>query len=159
MTISEWNKLDPDVRNVDSYSLFRKNLLVFIRPIENSLYSIYDPLCIKVLHRLRLSFSHLREHKFKHNFADTVNPLYLCSLETESTEHYFLRCHNYVTFRTTLMNELSCINSKFNTLEFDELVRTTLYGDKHFDNDSNLKMLTVTINFIKQTQRSEQALY
>ena len=56
-TISEWNKLDPDVRNVDTYSLFRKNLLAFIRPIENSIYSIYDPLGIKLLHRLRLGLS------------------------------------------------------------------------------------------------------
>ena len=33
-TISEWNKLDPDVRNVDTYSLFCKNLLAFVAPIE-----------------------------------------------------------------------------------------------------------------------------
>ena len=39
-TISEWNKLDPDVRNVETYSLCRKNLLAFKRPIENSIYSI-----------------------------------------------------------------------------------------------------------------------
>ena len=49
------------------------------------------------------------------------------------------------------MNELNSKNSKFNTLEPDELVRTILYGDKNFDNDSNLKILTATINFIKQT--------
>ena len=39
--ISEWNKLDTDVRNIETYSLFRKNLLSFIRPIENSIYNIY----------------------------------------------------------------------------------------------------------------------
>ena len=49
-TISEWNKLDSDVRNVETYSLFGKNLLASIRPIENSIYSIYDPLGIKLLH-------------------------------------------------------------------------------------------------------------
>ena len=37
-----WGKLDTDVRNVKTYLLFRKNLLAFIRPIENSIYSIYD---------------------------------------------------------------------------------------------------------------------
>ena len=57
------------------------------------------------------------------------------------------------------MNELNSINSTFNTLEPDELVRTILYGDKNFDNDSELKILTLIINFIKQTQRFEQALY
>ena len=105
-TISERNKSDPDVRNVDTYSLFRKNLLAFIRPTENSFYSIYDPVGMKLLNRLRQGFSHLREHKFKHSFADTVNPLCSCYLETESTKDYFLRCHNYVTFRTTLMYKI-----------------------------------------------------
>ena len=31
-------------------------------------------------------------HKFRHNFADTLNPLCSCSLETEVKEHYFLCC-------------------------------------------------------------------
>ena len=158
-TISEWNKLNPDVRNVDTYSLFRKNFLTFIRPVENSPYRIYDSLGIELLHRLRLGFSHLCEYKFKYNFADTLNPLCSCSLEIESTEHYFLRCRNYVTFRATLMNELNSTNSKFNTLEPDKLVRTIFYRDKSFDNDSNLKILTAITNFIKQTWRFEQVLY
>ena len=108
-TISERNKLDPDVRNVETYSLFRKNILAIIMPIENSTYSIYDPLGIKLLHRLRLGFSHLREHKFWHNFASTVNPLCSCYLDIESAEYYIIRCHNYATFRTILMNELNSI--------------------------------------------------
>ena len=87
-TISEWNKLDPGSRKVKTYSLFRKNLLPFIRPIEDSIYSIYDPLGIKLVHRLRLGLSHLREHKFRHNFADTMNPLCSCYLEIDSTESY-----------------------------------------------------------------------
>ena len=76
-----------------------------------------------------------------------MSPLCSCSLEIESTEHYFLRCHNYVTFRTTLMNELDSITSTFNTLEPDQLVRTILYGETKIvnDNDSNLKVLTTTI--------------
>ena len=140
-------------------SLFPKNFLAFIRPITNSLYTIYDPLGIKLFHRLQLGFSHLCEHKFKHNFADTVNPLCSYSLAIESTKYYFLRCYIYVTFCTTLMSELNSINSQFNTLEPDELVRTILNGDKNVNNDSNLKIFTVNVNFIKQTQGFEQALY
>ena len=48
------------------------------------------------------------------------------------------------------MNELNSTNSKFKTLEPVELVRTILYGEKRFDNDSNFKILTPTINFIKK---------
>ena len=85
LTTTEWNKLDFDVRNVDTYSFFCKNLFAFIRLIANSLWSIYDPLGIKLLHRLRLGFSHLLENKFKHNFADTVNPL--CSSFFRNWKH------------------------------------------------------------------------
>ena len=37
------------------------------------------------------------------------------------------------------MNELGSVNRKFNTLDLDELIRTILYVDKNFDNDSNFK--------------------
>ena len=49
---------------------------------------------VRLLNILRLGFSHLREHKFTQNFADTLNTLYECSLEIEDTEHYFQRCQN-----------------------------------------------------------------
>ena len=62
---NEWNKLDPDIRNLDSHVKFRKRLLHFIRPSEKSIFNIYDPLGSKLLNRLRLGFSHLRELKFR----------------------------------------------------------------------------------------------
>ena len=40
--------------------------------------------------RLRLGVSHLREHKCKHSFQDTLNPLCSCELNIESTSSYFL---------------------------------------------------------------------
>ena len=94
LTITEWNKLDTDIKNIDSHVMFRKKLLTFIRPLENDTYEIYDPLGVRLLNRLRLGFSYLREHKFRHNFADTLNPLCSCSFETEDAEHYFLRYQN-----------------------------------------------------------------
>ena len=84
-TVNEWNKLDSDIKNSDSYEMFHKNLLAFIRPVGNNMYGIYDPFVVKLINRLRLGFSHLRQHKFRHNFADTVNPLCSCTLETENT--------------------------------------------------------------------------
>ena len=82
--------------------MFRKKLLAFIRPLENDTYGIYDPLGVILLNILRLGFSNLREHKFKHNFADTLNPLCSCSFENEDTEHYFLRCQNNLSFAQPL---------------------------------------------------------
>ena len=90
-TVNEWNKLDSDINNSDSYAIFREKLLAFIRSVGNSMYGIYDTIGVELINRLRLAFCHLREHKFRHNFADNVNPLCSCTLETEKTEHFFLR--------------------------------------------------------------------
>lgn len=69
--IREWNKLNPKTRNCESYASFRKSILNNIRPSENSLFNIHNPTGVKLLSRLRLGFSHLNEHKFRHNFEDT----------------------------------------------------------------------------------------
>ena len=53
-------------------------VLNFISPIGNSTYKIYDLLGIKLSTSLRLRFSHLSEHKFRHDLADSLSPL--CSV-------------------------------------------------------------------------------
>ena len=61
-----------------SISVFREKILNFIRPSPNSVFDIHNPKGIKLITRLRLGLSHLREHKFKHSFQDTLNPLCNC---------------------------------------------------------------------------------
>ena len=56
-------------------SQFLKNLLNLIRPCSNSIFNIHNPYRIKLLTRLRLGLSHLYDHKFRHCFQDTRNPL------------------------------------------------------------------------------------
>ena len=73
--IIEWNKLDFNVRNSVSLEVFKKSIFKFIRPSPNSIFKIDSPEGIKLLTRLRVGISHLRDHKFKHNFQDTLNPL------------------------------------------------------------------------------------
>ena len=136
-----------------------KGLLTFIRPLENDPRGIYDPHGVRILNRLGLGFRHLKEHKFRHNFADTLNPLCSCSLETEDTEHYFLRCQNNISFRTTLMNDLNNINTAIASLNPNDLLRVNFYEDKSFKKETNCKILTATINFIKDTQRFEKSLF
>ena len=66
---------------------------------------------VRLLNRLRLGFSHLREHRFTQGFTDTLNPLCSCSLETEDTEHYILHCQNNLSLCTTLLNDLNNVNA------------------------------------------------
>ena len=60
--IKEWNKLDSEMRNTETYAPLREILLNFIRPMGNSTYKNYDPLGIILLNRLRLDFNHLSKH-------------------------------------------------------------------------------------------------
>ena len=53
----------------------------------------------KLLTCLRIDFSHLKEHKFKHNFQDSVDPLCSCGNDIESTVHFFLHSPNFTTQR------------------------------------------------------------
>ena len=105
----------------------------------NSSYKIYNLLGIKSLTRLRLGFSHLSEHKFRYNFADPLNPLCSCSLETESTLHFFLRCQNDTTLRRALMTDLKNINDAITSLNESDLLHVMLYGSKNFDINMNYK--------------------
>ena len=50
-TISEWNNLDFKIRYSGSLSIFKTNLLNFIRPCANSIFKIHNPYGIKLLTR------------------------------------------------------------------------------------------------------------
>ena len=96
---------------------------------------------------LRLSFSHLQEHKFKHNFQDTLNLLCSCNIEAESTSHYFMRCHFFDALRATLMNDLRNIDSDLCTLRDENLTNTLLYGNQIHDDKTNQTIL-IHVNLI-----------
>ena len=99
--IIEWNKLDPNIRNSENLVLFKKRILAFIRPSANSTFHCLNP-------RLRVH-CHLRFHKFKHSFQDTLNPISNCGT-VETTIQYLLLCPNFSNERLTLFNKLQSIN-------------------------------------------------
>ena len=97
--ISEWNKLDLNIRNSASLNAFKKRLLNFIRPCANSIFDIHNPLGIKLLTRVFMNINPFHEHKFRHCFQDTLNPLCECAKDIESTMHFFLHCTNFLISR------------------------------------------------------------
>ena len=100
----EWNKLGLNIRNSESLTSFKSKVLKFIRPSENSIFLCNNPKGIQLLTRLRLGLSHLRDHKFKHNFQDTVNLICNCGEDIESLYHYPLHFSLYTNERLALMN-------------------------------------------------------
>ena len=73
--VIELNKLDLNIHNSESLNIFKKNLLKCIRPSGSSVFNCNNLRGVKLLTRLRLGLMHLREHKFKHGFQDTLNPI------------------------------------------------------------------------------------
>ena len=114
--------------------------------MQNPIYDIHDPTGIKFLTRLRLGLSHLNEHKFKHNFRDCLNPLYSCSLEVESTTHFFLHCKYYSDIRKTLLDTVKEIVNKDLTNYSDEyLVNLFLFGSQSYSFNENKEIIEASI--------------
>ena len=156
--IWEWNKLDTSICQAPSYSVFRKALLDFIRPTANSTFGTNDVSGLKLLTRLRVGFSHLREHKFKHNFQDTLNPLCPCSLEAEDTYHFFMRCQSFSNQRNVLFDYLNLINSEILKMSENEIVQVLLFCNKGFSKDMNFRIITSSVRFIKDSKRFDESL-
>ena len=95
---------------------------------ENFLFSIHNPVGVKLLARLRLQMSHLNEHKFRNGFEDTISPMCSNNTEIESNKQFLLRCHFYSSQILELFDELNKINSSFSKLSSKDQVIILLYG-------------------------------
>ena len=147
-TVIEWNKLDLDIRNSVNLISFKSKVLKFIRPSENSIFLCNNPKGIQLLTRLRLGLSHLREHKFKHNFQDTLNPICNCGEDIETSCHYLLHCSLYTNERLALLNIIQDIDKSILELTDSHIVKVLLYGGKFLDISNNTNTLNATIDFL-----------
>ena len=158
-TKMERNKLDWEIKNSESVVTFKKRILSFIRPSASSTFNCHKPRGIKLLWRLRLGLSHLREHKLKHSFQDSLKPFCSCGKgEVQTSSYYLFHCSNYSeewlvllnTMRNTDMFILQLSDSKFTTV--------LLFGDT-IGNNKNTFILNVTIDYIISTGKFDVGLF
>ena len=121
--IWESNKLNLQLHNAKSFKKFRNTLLKLGRPTSELIYKIHHPLGLKLLTRLRLGLSHLNEHRFKHNFKNCINLLWINLLLTY--------CHYYSTLCISFLNA---------QLPEGMFVKTLLCGNLIFDENDNQKI-------------------
>ena len=100
-----------------------------IHPSRRGVFNCYNPRGVKLLTRLRLGLRHLREHKFKHGFRDTFNPIFTFGNHIETVAHFFLPCPYYSNERPTFLNTTRNINGKFFDKNDLQITETLLYGD------------------------------
>ena len=133
--------------------------MAFIRLVQRSVYNAFNPLGLKFLYGLRLRLSHLKEHRFRHDFRDCINPLCSCSLGVENTPHFFLHCQHYSTFRMGLMNKVNQSDGNFSYITDYNKVSLLLYGDSRFDDNKNSFILAVSITYIFEIERFSTSLF
>ena len=158
-SIKEWNILDASIRNADSLSVFKNKILSFIGPSPNSVFNCHLPKGLKFLTRLRLGFSHLREHKFNHNFKDTINPFCSCGYDIETTSHFLLHCPLYSDSRSTFLNNIKKITGELVAKSDINLTNLLLYGDMSLSTENNTSILNFTIEFLLESRRFEEPLF
>ena len=158
-SIIEWNNLDPNLLNLGNSGIFKNNILKFIRPKPNIFFNCCNLKGIRLITRLRLELSHLREHKFKYNFQNCLNPLCSCGSSIESTSHFLLHCFILHDKRHTLLSTLNNIDSKILESNDSYLTQTLLFGSTSFDSETNTLVLNATIDYILSTERFEEPLF
>ena len=112
--------------------MFRNYLIKRIRQLAAPVINIHSLLGLKLLTSLRLGLSHLNEHRFNHHFESCLDPLCTCSLEMESTTHFFLHCHHFNAIRITLNNSLKGIDKDIPKLSDSFLTKAILFGDSKY---------------------------
>ena len=140
--IKEWNKLDSEIRIVETNAFFRKMFPDFIGSTRDTTHHIYNLNEIRLLTKLWLGFRSSLEHKFRHNFADSPNPLCSCSLETDTTLNFFLHCQNYTNLSRAFLTELKNVMY----MSENDLLHVIMYGNKN-------------ISFIEDSEKFDQPLF
>ena len=157
--VIEWNNLDLNIRNVGSFSAFENNILNFKTPTPNNVFKSENQRRIKLITRLRVGLSHLRGHKFKHSFHDTLNPIWSCRFDVELTSHYILHRPMYNNERHTLLSIVKNIDCRLLDVTETALIKTLLFGNCSVDTQTNTQILNATIEYILITEKFDESLF
>ena len=133
--ISQWNDLDSRIRNLPSIATFKPSILDFILRVPTPMFKSRLSGFV-FLTRLRVRFSHLREHKFRHNILDVVDPI--CSCPTNAAEN---------------------IGTNYSPLDSSSLSKMILFGNPKFFDNVNSGIIYAVIKFIESTSRCSRPIY
>ena len=151
--VRNWNPLGSAVISSPSLQVSKTILNMFIRPKGHSFYSIRDICGIKLLTKIRVTFSDLRDHRYNHNF-NCASPICSCGLDDETSLRFFLCCPRYIDLRKFYLGKISkIIISDIFLLPNDHLCSILIYGSNVYNNITNESIIKETILYIKQSGR------
>ena len=97
---------------------------------------------------MRLGLSHFNEHKFKHSFNDTINPICICGRDVESINHFFLHHPENCEARQTLFENIQSIDKMLLSQNESSLTHLLLYGHLKSNSNVNALILNSAIEFV-----------
>ena len=124
-----------------------------IRPSGNSVFRCHNSKGIKLLTRLRLGLSRLLEHKFKHGFLDSLNPVCSCGQNIEKSTHFLLHCYNYSNERLTFLSIIRNIDRNILKKNDLKVTETLLYGGSSLNDTNNAFIMNATMEFLFTSKR------
>ena len=148
-----WNKLDLNIQSSENLNIVQKTLLNSIRPSGSNVFNCHNPKGVKLLTKLRFGLSHLREHQFKHSFQASLNPIFSCGNDIETSAHFLLHCHNFSNERSNFLDIIGSIDRNILTRDDSQVIETLLYGDSNLNNIANTLIMNATIDFLIATKR------
>ena len=98
------------------FEYLHENTFEFICLSGSIVFNCHNLKGVKLLTRLRLGLGRLCEHKFKHSFQDSSNPICSCGKDIEMSVHFLLYCPNYSNEKSTFLNIIGSIGRKTLTL-------------------------------------------
>ena len=130
-SILQLSDLLPNNKNTTS------KFLKLITPNQHNIYSINNPVGLKLLTHLRLGLSNFNEHTFT----------------TTSTSHFLLHCHYHPNICLTLLNSTAdIIGNSFSTTD-ECLVNLLLIGSQKYTEINNSHIVNATIKYLIDSSR------
>ena len=130
----------------------------FTRSSSSLFFDWHNRIGIKYITHIRLGLSHLREHKFKRRFNDTINPICNCVNDVESAIHFFLNCLLYSNERRTFLSSLVNIDHKLFGNANCSLTQTLLFDNTTFNVKDKTKIINLTTDYIMSAKISDGPL-
>ena len=129
---------------------FKESILQFIRSTPNRTFNCHNSIGIRLITRLRLGLSHIRDHKFKHSFLDCLNSNCCCGKDIETTVHYLLR--------SIFLNNIRSIDENILSGSDSRISETLLFGISSFNDTKSTSFLYTTSDYILSTKRFDVLL-
>ena len=86
---------------------------------------------------LRLEFSALNEHRFRHNFS-CISPMCACNTRIEDNAHFFLHCPLLDPMYYDLLGQLAYLRKMdLGNIDLQALLYILLYGSPKFNESEN----------------------